>query len=198
MDNLHHLSAQSPLYAKRDQLLNGSGQAVALSQERAPRLISMRGDGSNKSFLAAVKNLIGASLPLKPCSSQEKGAVAVLWMGPDEWLIIANETDALKPLPEMALALAEYHCALVDISNSKVMLSLSGPSSRDVLSKGCSIDFYSNEWRKGLCVNSLYARCDVTIWQRATRDHYTILVKNSFSDYVSDYLLDAMSEYNAA
>nr|WP_319516974.1 sarcosine oxidase subunit gamma family protein [uncultured Cohaesibacter sp.] len=198
MDNLQHLSAQSPLYEKRDQLLNGSGQAVALSQEKAPILILMRGDGSDKSFLAAAKNLIGSPLPLKPCSSQEKGAVAVLWMGPNEWLIIANETDTLKPLPEMALALAEYHCALVDISNSKVMLSLSGPSSRDVLSKGCSIDFYSNEWRKGHCVNSLYARCDVTIWQRATRDHYAILVRNSFSDYVSDYLLDAMSEYSAA
>ena len=198
MDNLQHLSAQSPLYSKRDLLKNGSGQAVTLSLESEPNLITLRGDSADKSFLAAVKNLIGSPLPVKPCSSQEKGEVAALWMGPDEWLIIANETASLKPLPEMALALAEYHCALVDISNSKVMLSLAGPSSRDVLSKGCSIDFYSNKWRKGHCVNSLYARCDVTIWQRATRDHYAILVRNSFSDYVSDYLLDAALEYNVA
>ena len=69
-------------------------------------------------------------------------------MGSNEWSIISNELNALKPEKALSDALSNYRFALAVIANSKVMLSLAGASTRDVLSKGSSINFFSNEWKE--------------------------------------------------
>lgn len=80
--------------------------------------------------------------------------------GANEWSIISNELNALKPERALSDALSNYRVVPVDIANGKVMLSLAGASTRDVLSKGRSIGFFSSEWKERCCDKSTCAmRC---------------------------------------
>nr|WP_321454324.1 sarcosine oxidase subunit gamma family protein [uncultured Cohaesibacter sp.] len=197
MDSQTSLTMQPPLMSKSEMLQTTKDQAISLLTVEGLQVYSLRGDPANRAFLSAVKSLFGVSLPQKSGTTQEKGGCSILWMGPDEWLVIANETESLPEPSQMEEALTGFHHALVDLSHSFVAFSLSGTKTREALSKGCSLDFFSYDWKKGTCANSLLARCDVTIWQRSARPDYMLLVRNSLADYVSDFLLDAIAEYNA-
>nr|WP_321483203.1 hypothetical protein [uncultured Cohaesibacter sp.] len=54
----------------------------------------------------------------------------------------------MKPEKVLSEALSNCRFVLLDIANGKVVLSLTGASTRDVLSKGSSINFFSNEWKE--------------------------------------------------
>ena len=198
MDSTVSLSRYSALEHKRDNLKATSALPNTLSLVENNRLITLRGSAQDKKFLAAAKQHIGVSLPTKPCTAQDNGRVSALWMGPDNWLIIANETEEDPTLDSLKSGLTGHQCAVVDVSHSRAILLLTGPSSRAVLAKGCSLDFLSKSWKKGICANSLIANCDVTLWQKSAAQETYILVHNSFADYVTNFILDAMLEFNRA
>ncbi len=79
-------------------------------------------------------------LPLEPNTAWEDGPRAALWLGPDEWLIIGRPGDGAAIVSELEAALAGVHHSVVDVGANRVALELSGPRSKEVLSKGCSLD----------------------------------------------------------
>ena len=42
--------------------------------------------------------ILGCAMPTAPCTSSSEGNLAVLWLGPDEWLILDQSTAAAAPL----------------------------------------------------------------------------------------------------
>ena len=45
-------------------------------------------------MLAAASDAFSLQLPLKACRAAEGDARAALWLGPDEWLLLAPEHEA--------------------------------------------------------------------------------------------------------
>src|SRR5689334_5486375 len=77
-------------------------------------------------------------LPTRPCTSVRSGDIDVLWLGPDEWLVVgppgaaARLTARLRP--------AAGHGSVVDVSAQRTTLHLTGPHVRDLLAAGCAVD----------------------------------------------------------
>jgi sarcosine oxidase subunit gamma len=65
-----------------------------------------------------------------------------------------------------------------------VALELSGPSAKDVLAKGCSLDLDARSWSVGSCAQTLLARAQVILHERA--ETTGILVRPSFAEYLLD------------
>ncbi|MDF2974452.1 MAG: sarcosine oxidase, gamma subunit, partial [Microvirga sp.] len=54
---------------------------------------------------------IGLPLPEKACTSAHRAGVAALWLGPDEWLLLAPESDGKALRQVLADALVDVaHC----------------------------------------------------------------------------------------
>jgi sarcosine oxidase subunit gamma len=113
----------------------------------------------------------------------------VLWLGPDEWLVVGAPGAAGSIAAELGSSLAGLHHSVVDVSANRVLLELSGPSRHDVLASACPIDLHPRSWVAGRCAQSVFGAAQVLLHERegATR----LFVRPSFANYVVDLLLAA-------
>ncbi|GHG26648.1 MULTISPECIES: sarcosine oxidase subunit gamma [Amycolatopsis] len=133
------------------------------------------------------ETLLGVPLP-GPCTFTSGNGVDLLWMGPDEYLVLA--APGRRPELERALS-RESALAVVDVSAQRNVVRLTGSHAADVLAHGCSLDLEMAP--PGTCVQTLLARTGIVLMVRD--DGYTILVRQSFSDYFKAWLADASLEY---
>ena len=131
--------------------------------------------------------LLGVPLP-GPCTFTSGNGVDILWMGPDEFLVVAEPGRQAEL--ETALR-SEGAAAVVDVSAQRNVVRLTGEHAADVLAHGCSIDLEVSP--PGTCVQTLFARTGIVLMVR--EEGYAILVRQSFSDYFKAWLADASLEY---
>jgi sarcosine oxidase subunit gamma len=142
------------------------------------------------------------------------GGTAVLWVGPDEFLLVGPEgagpaevgpagaglrgsgDDDAGTAAGLARALGAEPGQAVDLSANRTTLELSGPSARAVLEKGCPIDLHPRAFGPGTAVATTLGPVQVLLWQTAEQV-YRVLPRASFADYTARWLLDAMTEYAA-
>ncbi|MFI5606473.1 sarcosine oxidase subunit gamma [Amycolatopsis sp. NPDC051903] len=144
----------------------------------------------------AVGAALGVPLPVRPCTFTSGtgpfGAVDVLWLGPDEWLVLGGPGVA-EPA-ETALREAIGLGAVTDTSAQRTTVHLAGPAVRDVLAHGCAIDLDPAVSPPGTCVQTLLARTGIVLLVRE-HDEFTVLVRQSFAPYFAAWLADAAAEY---
>ncbi|MFG1640094.1 sarcosine oxidase subunit gamma [Amycolatopsis sp. NPDC049252] len=131
-------------------------------------------------------SLLGIDLPA-PCTFTSGNGLDILWMGPDEYLVLAEPGRQA----ELEAALSRESDAVVDVSAQRVTVQLTGEHAADVLAHGCSIDLEMSP--PGTCVQTLLARTGIVLMVR--EEGFTILVRQSFSDYFHAWLADASLEY---
>jgi sarcosine oxidase subunit gamma len=140
----------------------------------------------------AVGKALGGDLPTEPCTAVRIGDLDVLWLGPDEWLLLAGPGRQRELEDLLRAAIGDEHGAVVDVSAQRDALSLSGPAAREVLARGCAIDLDPRSAPPGTCVQTLLARCRVTIVVRDA--DLLLLVGASFAAYLAAWLADASVE----
>ncbi|MEY9936625.1 sarcosine oxidase subunit gamma [Streptacidiphilus sp. MAP5-3] len=149
---------------------------------------------------ARVGRALGTPLPTAAGSVATAGAVRVLWLGPDEWLIVAPDGRAYPSRRTLCDALGDEPGSVVDVSANRTTLELSGPAAREVLEKGCSIDLHARAFAPGRCAQTTVSKVNVVLWHLdagpdTAGDVYRLLVRGSFAQYLADWLTDAMEEY---
>jgi sarcosine oxidase, subunit gamma len=142
----------------------------------------------------AVEAVLGVALPTTPCTATRAGGLDVLWLGPDEWLVVAPQgSTGLEAQLGEALA---GRGAVVDVSAQRTTLALSGTKARAVLAHGCSADLHPRVSKAGTCLQTSLALTGVTLLVRDdTATDYWLLVRASFAGYLASWLLDACLEY---
>ena len=138
--------------------------------------------GSGPDFLTAVAGVLGVGLPEAPNTA----AGEALWLGPDEWLLVSGE-DRTGPLEA---ALDGQHCAIVDVSEARAVLELSGPGATDVLASGCRLDLET--LRPGSCAQTALARAHVLLEPRGG-GVWRLYVGRSFAAYARAWIEDAVA-----
>jgi sarcosine oxidase subunit gamma len=159
-----------------------------------PQLIqlSLRLDPSGPTAATVAKALDG-ELPTTPCTFRTAGAADVLWLGPDEWLLVASAEAAgeLEPLLREAVGAADF-ATLTDVSAQRTAFDLTGPHVRDVLAQGCAIDLHPSASPTGTCVQTLLAQTGVILQVRdASASVVRLLVRSSYAPYLRAWLADA-------
>ena len=117
--------------------------------------------------------------PVEPNTTAEVDGRTVLWLGPDEWLVLGG---AEADFPGAAAA--------VDVSANRVPLELVGDDAAAVLAQGCALDL--DRFEPGRCAQTLLARAQV-ILLRPEPERWLILVRPSFATYLRAWLNDALS-----
>ncbi|HYU85595.1 MAG TPA: sarcosine oxidase subunit gamma family protein [Kribbellaceae bacterium] len=173
-------------------------RTVALHEVPFTVMVSIRVDPAS----AAADRLaeaLGVPLPVH-CGGTAHGARGTaIWLGPDEWLVIAPGDDAATARlgDDLAAALAGDHGSVVDVSANRTTLELTGPAARAVLEKGCALDLHPRSFGPGQAVSTAVGPVPVVLWHLDDLT-YRLLPRASFADYLARWLLDAMSEYEAA
>ncbi|NKX56786.1 sarcosine oxidase subunit gamma [Arthrobacter mobilis] len=202
-----NVNIQGPAALRRSPLahLAGAIEAGAVAGERGVTLreipfltmVGLRAQPGSAAA-AALEKAAGVALPTKV--GQTTGSAegtAVLWLGPDEYLLVAPEGTGAGALTE---ALGDEPGAVVDLSANRTTLELSGPSARLVLEKGCNADLHPRVFGPGTAITTQLGPVPVLLWQTGegpSGQTYRILPRASFADYAARWLLDAMTEFAA-
>lgn len=139
---------------------------------------------------------LGLPLPLEPGTSTQGGELSVLWLGPDEWLVLGppGTDDGIQAL--LRSAVASDPASVVDVSAQRTTLLVAGAHARDLLAHGCSLDLHPREFGSGSCAQTMLARSPVVlVAQDAAEPVFWVLVNASYAAYVAEWLLDAATEY---
>lgn len=156
---------------------------------------NLRGDPSSKTFGKAAAKALGCELPSKPNTVSEGKALHVLWLGPDEWLVVARDEASDKLAKALDKLQESGHVSVTDVSDSRTIIGLSGAAARDVLAKGCSLDLHERVFSAGQCAQTTLALCQMILHQVDETPTYEIHVGRSFAVYAWQWLADAAKEY---
>lgn len=181
-----------------DSLAGGRANCAAVTMEPvgARTVVNLRGRIEDPGFLSAMSRAIGVELPAAPNRWDGDDRRTAIWLGPDEWLIVAPDGEAAS-LEEAIRAArpGDPWLSVVDVSQSYTALLLSGPCVRELLAKGCPLDLHPRTFGAGHCAQSTLAKARVLL--RAVDEGAAIEAwfRNSFTEYAVRWLLDASAEF---
>ena len=127
--------------------------------------VNLRGDSGDGAFQAGVEKAVGARLPITPNTVARAGERAIVWMGPDEWLVVSSPGSREDVADTLEEALSGLHVAVNDISSGQTLIRLRGPRARDLLSKGCPLDLHPRVFGPGECAQSHIGKSNALIIQ---------------------------------
>lgn len=142
-------------------------------------------------------NAFGAALPTKPMSCELGDKRAALWMGPDEWTLLAPEDDLGSVFEAIETGLKDQPHALVDISERSEAIIVSGEKAVWLLNTGIFIDFSLDAFPVGTVSRTIFHKSPVMVW-RTGPDTFVVEAWVSFMDYVSRLLVQSAGELEAA
>ncbi|GGE24175.1 sarcosine oxidase subunit gamma [Aureimonas endophytica] len=162
---------------------------LALTPAPARTLISLH---LSESAAGPVGAALGLALPNRPKTSAEGEGLAVLWLGPDDLLLLAEEAGDAAPAELVARieASGSAEQSAVDVSDRFVAIALDGWAAEAVLASGCPQDLRLPAFPVGAVSRSVLARAEIVLWRRS-ETRFELFCGRSFADYVWDYLVEA-------
>ena len=119
----------------------------------------------------------------------------VLWLGPNEYLILCSDENKSNIINNLKEKLKESFYALTDVSDYYLTMRLSGPKSIAVLSKACPLNFEKKLLKKNSCAQSYISKATVLIDRLSDEPVFDISVRWSFAEYLWDWLVDSSNEF---
>jgi sarcosine oxidase subunit alpha len=143
----------------------------------------------------AIGASIGVMLGSVPCRGIVSRDRAALWLGPDEWLVLAPEAEI--SLTERAIAAAgDMASSVVDVSDRNLSIEITGPRATWCLNAFCALDLDPAAFPVSMCTRTLFGKAEIVLWRLGT-ETFHIEVARSFAPYVWDCLAEAAREFGS-
>jgi sarcosine oxidase subunit gamma len=138
----------------------------------------------------------GLALPTQPCRAVAADDRAALWLGPDEWLLLAPKAEEDGTEDALRAALADAPHALVRVGDRHAAMTIAGPRAEAVLAAGCALDLDAAAFPPGMCTRTLLAKAEIVLW-RYRPDAFRLEFRRSFAAYAWDFVAEAAREHFA-
>lgn len=190
----------SPLHHLEDQFRELAGPSsypgtVALREVPFTTQIGIRAEPGSPAH-AALDQASGVGLPAAVGQvTGSPGEVSVLWLGPDEFLVVAA-ADSHDLLAGLLDALGEHPGQVVDLSANRAIIEVRGSNAQQALEKGVPADLHPRSFPENWAITTTLGPVPVLLWRTAA-DAYWLLPGTSFAQYTAGWLLDAVREFRA-
>lgn len=187
----------SPAAQLRADFETGSVRGVVEISEVA--FLTMVGLRASRSSDAGQRvAAVTGGLPAICGSVSGTGDTSVLWLGPEEFLVVApreaHESLGGGLIQALREALGDGAGQVVDLSANRTTFELTGPRARAVLEKGCSLDLHPRVLKAGTALSTEVGNIPVVLWKTG-EETFRLFPRASFADFLGRWLLDAMREY---
>jgi sarcosine oxidase subunit gamma len=131
---------------------------------------------------AAASAVFGVALPQHLNRAEGQGRVVIM-IGPDEWLLIAENEDTTSLGQKLEAAMADRPHSLVDISHRQIGFDVKGRLATLALSSGCPLDMRRDAFPIGMATRTIFHKAEIILWRQA-EDCFRIEVWRSFAPYL--------------
>ena len=96
--------------------------------------------------------------PEEAMFSNSNNETRILWNAPNNWIVVSNNENILNNIKKKC---DDKNFAVTDLSHSRIVIELKGKNIKEILKKGCPINF--NEFKLNNCANSVFHGITITI-----------------------------------
>jgi sarcosine oxidase subunit gamma len=161
---------------------SGTDLHPLVASRRECGLVNLRGNAQDDVYATGVQSVLGLPLPGAGSFCQQ-GPQRLVWVGPDDWFSVGlpgTEDELLSGLSDLS---SRTHSAVTDVSGGYVLVTLSGPSARDILSAGCPLDLRGEKFQPGMAAGTVFFKAAIRLWMIDPEPRYELLVRRSFEPY---------------
>ena len=150
--------------------------------------INLRLDPNDKNCVSSFNKILGTMLPTKTNTYSKNEKIKVIWLGPDEWLIVSDD-DAFMKLQNK---LEDLEVSVTDVSENRTIIRIRGREAYILLSKFLVLDLEKNLSTDSSCAQTLFVKVPVLL----VRNHYDgtpeidIFTNRSHANYIYNLIVD--------
>lgn len=185
-DRPQRLGALAALCRRGSYGAQSAQPGITLSERRGLTMIDLRGSPQRAEFLAGALTALGVQPPLAPNTSVSREDGTILWLGPDQWLLIGDCFHEALPLAGGFLT---------DVSHGRAALRISGPRARELLAKGCNVDLHPTKFLPGQCAQTSIARVSILLHLTNAEGYFDLYCARSYAGSLWQWLTEAAAEF---
>lgn len=171
-----------------------SGLAARIEEIAGVGMIALRADFTGAQARAALRQALGAPPP-GPLARAASGERALVWMAPDEFLLLLPRAQVAAALAHVSEGLAGLHHLALDVSDARALFRLTGDAAREVVAKGMPVDLSRRAFGPGAARRSHLGAVAAAVWQVAQGpDVLELACARSVAGYAFDFLTTAAAE----
>ena len=152
--------------------------------------INLRLDPNDKDCVSSCSKILGTMLPTK-ANTYSTNAIneKIMWLGPDEWLIVSDDDDAFLKLKN---EIGDLEASVTDVSENRTIIRIRGRDVYVLLSKFLVLDLEKNLPTNLSCAQTLFVKVPVLL----VRNHYDgtpeidIFTNRSHANYIYNLIVD--------
>ena len=133
----------------------------------------------------------GLEFPLQNSKVLSNKETRILWSAPSTWLVISRKENIEETIKE--------HCnsenfGITNISHSRAVIQIKGLQAKEILKKGCPLNF--NEFEKNNCAGSVFHGINIVVdFLDNNPDTFNLLTLRSFGESFYHHITDAALEF---
>jgi len=146
----------------------------------------------------AFREAAGLDLPAAPLMSVVNGERAVLWLGPDEFLVLAPQGEGAELAASVAAGLKDTHHQFTEVSDYYTAIAVEGPKARKALMKLTTLDLHPRGFSVGTVAGSNFAHAQGWLWLEHEEEgaaRFRLYVRWSMAEYLWGVLAEAGREW---
>lgn len=167
---------------------------VRICQATGRSILRLKSWASGPAQVDANGRIAGLDLP-REVGAIRTGELRALCLGPADWLLVAPGPLSLAARGAIEGDSVRQGLALVDLSAGLSVFEVSGPATREVLAKGCGLDFDLRVFAHRHCARTRFAQVAVVVDAREGADRFDLYVGRSHSSWLSEWLADSAVEF---
>ena len=153
--------------------------------------INLRLDPNDKSCVSSFRKKLGTILPTNANTySINTLNEKVIWLGPDEWLVVSDDDDAFLKLQNK---IEDIESSLTDVSENRTIIRIRGSKVFVLLSKFLVLDLEKNLPTQSSCAQTLFAKVPILLVRNNSDTHkheIDIFTNRSHANYIYNLLVD--------
>jgi len=115
----------------------------------------------------------------------------ILWSAPNTWLVISRKENIVEIIKEKCNS---DNFAITDISHSRTIIQIKGLQAKDILKKGCPLNF--NEFENNNCAGTVFHGINIVVdFVGHNPDTFNLLTLRSFGESFYHHITDAALEF---
>lgn len=166
------------------------GPLVSLADAGPVGMITIRGDFGDDAFAAAVLAETGVAVP-EPRRFAETPDGGLGWMSPDELLWVLPYEAAPDAAARLSAALGASHHMVVNVSDARTVLRISGAGARELIAKGAPVDMSPAAFAPGDFRRSHIGQLAAAFWLGADERTFTVVCFRSAGAYLFDWFSES-------
>ena len=161
--------------------------------------INIRGKSSDKEFMKNIGSALNLVLPIEPNVRIFNNNISIMWLGPNEWLVITPENEKDGIISLLKSNLNPQKTAITDVSFNRVVLRLEGEKVFTLLSKFLVANLEKILKTNFSVAQTIFLKIPVLFVRNNTDEEPTSLdlhLNRSHTNYVYELLVDGSKNLN--